>query len=98
MPVASSLETDRKDGAMFRESKTLAVDKRFPLTSNPKTVPTNLNYAWLGEWFFRQFVQSAEAMIAADYMASYRAMNMARTERLISDFRPNIAMAITWLI
>ena len=61
--------------------KQLAVDNRFPLTSNPKTVPHKLDYVLLVEWFFRQFVQSAEAMVAADYMASYRAMNMGRTER-----------------
>ena len=78
MPVASSLETDGENDAATRESNTLAIDKRFPLTSNPKTVPHKLDYASLGEWFFRQFVQSAEAMVAADYMVSHRAMNMAR--------------------
>ena len=63
---------------MCRKSNTLVIAKRFPHTSNPKTVPHKLEYASLGEWFFRQFVQSAEAMAAANYMGSYRAMNMAR--------------------
>ena len=57
--------------------------KDFPLTSIPKTVPHKLSYAALREWFFTQFVQAAEAMVAADYMVGYRAMNMASTERLI---------------
>jgi hypothetical protein len=77
MPVASSLETDGENDAASASQNTLVVE-RFPLTSNPKTVPHKLNYASLGEWFFTQFVQSAEAMVAADYMASHRAMNMAR--------------------
>ena len=62
------------------------IAKRFPLTNIQKTVPHKLIYASLVEWFFRQFVQSAEAMAAANYMASCRAMKMALTQHLIRRF------------
>jgi len=38
--------------------------KKIPPHQQPEDSPHKLEYASLGKWFFTQFVQSAEAMVA----------------------------------
>src|SRR6478735_6669284 len=59
---------------------------RVPPRQHPEDRPHKLFYALLVRWFLRQFVQSTEAMLADNYMVSWRALKRPVVAHLIPFF------------